>query len=278
MASGKKTMYTYASDAPALERSVSEVERLHPGLVCPITAELFRDPVLCIGDGYTYERAAAEKWFADGKTTSPMTGAELSEAQRGLVPNFNARSRADQARGGPPRDGVLRVNELSVSVDASADASAPSEDEDALPRSGSFSALDDPPPPAEPAEPSAPTKTHLRSGGGGSVDAPALPGHGARVRVRSRRGKYLTDPGAKFVALVAADAPRRGSEWILKRIGERVAFKSAAGLTQQYNYAHFNDHGHGRVEMWTKGGDAGHFTLHAAASNNVNCPVRCSRP
>ena len=74
-------LYDYESDR-ALERSQSDVERANPSLVCPITAELFRDPVLCVGDGYTYEREAAEKWFADGKTTSPMTGAELPESQQ----------------------------------------------------------------------------------------------------------------------------------------------------------------------------------------------------
>ena len=142
-------LYEYESDR-TLERSQSDVERANPSLVCPITSELFRDPVLCIGDGYTYERVAAEKWFADGKTTSPMTGAELPESQRRLVPNFNARTRADQARGGAPNDGV-RVNDFSIHVeDQSANDSG-----FGMPRSGSFSALD-PPSPAEPAEPSAP--------------------------------------------------------------------------------------------------------------------------
>lgn len=145
-------LYDYESDR-ALERSQSDVERANPSLVCPITAELFRDPVLCVGDGYTYEREAAEKWFADGKTTSPMTGAELPESQRRLVPNFNVRTRADQARGGAPQDGI-RVNDFSVHVeDQSANDSG-----SGMPRSGSFSALD-PPSPVEPAEPSAPNES-----------------------------------------------------------------------------------------------------------------------
>ena len=145
-------MYDYESDR-ALKRSKSDVERANPSLVCPITAELFRDPVLCVGDGYTYEREAAERWFADGKTTSPMTGAELPESQRRLVPNFNVRTRADQARGGAPHDGI-RVNDFGVHVEDQSDNDSGS----GMSRSGSFSALD-PPSPAEPAEPSAPDES-----------------------------------------------------------------------------------------------------------------------
>ena len=81
--------------------------------------------------------------------------------------------------------------------------------------------------------------------------------------VISSDGKYLTDPGARFVSLLATERPFTGSEWIFKKSGKSaVAFKSAAALTGEYDHAHFNNHGHGRVEMWTKGGDAGHFTLH----------------
>ena len=145
-------LYDYESDR-ALKRSQSDVERANPSLVCPITAELFRDPVLCVGDGYTYEREAAERWFADGKTTSPMTGAELPESQRRLVPNFNVRTRADQARGGAPHNGI-RVNDFGVHVEDQSDNDSGS----GMSRSGSFSALD-PPSPAEPAEPSAPDES-----------------------------------------------------------------------------------------------------------------------
>ena len=260
-------LYEYESDR-TLERSQSDVERANPSLVCPITSELFRDPVLCIGDGFTYERVAAEKWFADGKTTSPMTGAELPESQRRLVPNFNARTRADQARGGAPNDGV-RVNDFSIHVeDQSANDSG-----FGMPRSGSFSALD-PPSPAEPAEPSAPeeaaesdAETLRPRENQNHRDAPrAVPYDGSRVYVISSDGKYLTDPGARFVSLLATERPFTGSEWIFKKSGKSaVAFKSAAALTGEYDHAHFNNHGHGRVEMWTKGGDAGHFTLHVAS-------------
>ena len=90
----------------------AEDEAHAAGLTCPITAELFRDPVICAGDGYTYEREGVEKWFADGHDTSPMTGATLRT--RHLVPNFNVRQRADQMRGGAPV-GMTRSNDTAPS-------------------------------------------------------------------------------------------------------------------------------------------------------------------
>jgi hypothetical protein len=170
-------LYDYESDR-ALERSQSDVERANPSLVCPITAELFRDPVLCVGDGYTYEREAAEKWFADGKTTSPMTGAELPESQRRLVPNFNARTRADQARGGAPDDGI-RVNDFSVHVEDRAANET-----------------------AEPAEPSAPdesagsdakTSGGAGSSGSGSSAKVASPSKGQSLKIHEARYGWAGD-------------------------------------------------------------------------------------
>ena len=58
--------------------------------MCPITQELFVDPVICSGDGLTYERNAIEAWIAmrNGKglpMTSPTTCLEV--ASMVLVPN-----------------------------------------------------------------------------------------------------------------------------------------------------------------------------------------------
>ena len=39
-------------------------------LTCPITNEVFLDPVLCVGDGMTYERVAAERWFKSHASVS----------------------------------------------------------------------------------------------------------------------------------------------------------------------------------------------------------------
>lgn len=41
-------------------------------MVCPITRELMDDPVVCVLDGYSYEKDALTKWLAQHRT-SPMT-------------------------------------------------------------------------------------------------------------------------------------------------------------------------------------------------------------
>jgi len=62
-------------------------------LKCPITKEMFSDPVLLTGDGHTYERSAVEKWLSE-HNTSPLTGAVLSETK--LIPNFAVRGQVDE--------------------------------------------------------------------------------------------------------------------------------------------------------------------------------------
>ena len=78
-------------------------------LVCPITAELFKDPVLLVEDGYTYERDAVTKWLTK-HDTSPMTGGTLKS--RALAPNIRARQQSDEARGGNAPKGMTRSNEV----------------------------------------------------------------------------------------------------------------------------------------------------------------------
>ena len=55
---------------------------------CPITTELMTDPVMTT-DGFTYERAAIERWFVSSNL-SPITGVPLASTQ--LVPNLTAKS------------------------------------------------------------------------------------------------------------------------------------------------------------------------------------------
>ena len=51
------------------------IEHDHPQWICPLTFEVFRDPVVA-SDGHTYERAAIERWVKIN-TTSPVTGRTL---------------------------------------------------------------------------------------------------------------------------------------------------------------------------------------------------------
>ena len=44
-----------------------------------------RDPVVCVGDGMTYERESIETWLNAGNVTSPITGLPLSSTA--LAPN-----------------------------------------------------------------------------------------------------------------------------------------------------------------------------------------------
>ena len=44
------------------------------------------DPVMA-ADGHSYERREIQAWFARGKRTSPMTGAQLPHTH--LTPNIN---------------------------------------------------------------------------------------------------------------------------------------------------------------------------------------------
>ena len=63
-------------------------------LICPITQEYFRDPVLA-EDGHLYERAAITRWITE-HGTSPFTR-QVLDVNR-LQPNDEVRSRADQQR------------------------------------------------------------------------------------------------------------------------------------------------------------------------------------
>lgn len=61
-----------------------------PWMVCPLTKAVMREPVVCTGDGETYEQAAIQQWLLQ-HNTSPVTGQALP-AQRDLIPDFALRS------------------------------------------------------------------------------------------------------------------------------------------------------------------------------------------
>ena len=87
----------------AIEKAVGE------NLTCPITMELFVDPVFCAGDGHTYERTAILKHL-ENSTTSPVTRQELESTN--IYPNFHARMLADLLRQASAPEG--RSNETQV--------------------------------------------------------------------------------------------------------------------------------------------------------------------
>jgi cold shock CspA family protein len=64
-------------------------EEVAEDLCCSITCELMKDPVVCVGDGHTYERVAISQWFATGARTSPTTNERLDNLT--LVPNHTVR-------------------------------------------------------------------------------------------------------------------------------------------------------------------------------------------
>ena len=73
-------------------------------LLCPITHELFRDPVF-LADGHVYERSAIERWFASGKRVSPLTNAPVSEA---LAPAHAVKAMAARHAGAAPAPRAAR--------------------------------------------------------------------------------------------------------------------------------------------------------------------------
>jgi hypothetical protein len=70
-----------------MEQQIRQMAELYQ-LVCPITKELMRDPVVA-SDCYTYERGAIEAWMAKSMV-SPKTGAPLPNKE--LVPNLTLRA------------------------------------------------------------------------------------------------------------------------------------------------------------------------------------------
>jgi hypothetical protein len=75
-------------------RPSSDDVRVTPSMCCPITTEVFCDPVVA-SDGKTYERAAITKWFvAYGNSSSPCTGQPMSS--KDLLPNHTMRAVLDE--------------------------------------------------------------------------------------------------------------------------------------------------------------------------------------
>eukprot|EP00898_Chlorokybus_atmophyticus_P008370 jgi/Chlat1/8534/Chrsp82S07937 len=71
-----------------VREKVAELEPLE-GFNCPISTLVMEDPIIIMGSGQTCDRLSAERWFADGHTTCPVTGVQLSSTQR--IPNYALR-------------------------------------------------------------------------------------------------------------------------------------------------------------------------------------------
>lgn len=61
-------------------------KKLRDEFLCPITLELYRDPVVA-SDGHTYERSALERWFKTN-SKSPRTGQVMVDQQMTLNINL----------------------------------------------------------------------------------------------------------------------------------------------------------------------------------------------
>lgn len=46
-------------------------------LLCPLTGQMFVEPVVLLSSGRTYERQAIEEWIMTGHRTDPITGEPL---------------------------------------------------------------------------------------------------------------------------------------------------------------------------------------------------------
>ena len=55
-------------------------------LICPISGELFYDPVIAM-DGFVYERLEIEKWFQE-HNTSPINRKEIARNLVGKIEQF----------------------------------------------------------------------------------------------------------------------------------------------------------------------------------------------
>ena len=58
--------------------------QIPPEFLCPITGEIFEDPVM-MEDGQTYELFAINEWFKSGHSKSPLSGVDLNSQK--LIPD-----------------------------------------------------------------------------------------------------------------------------------------------------------------------------------------------
>jgi hypothetical protein len=64
------------------------MDEIPPSFFCPITHDMFKDPVTLGTTGHTFERSAISDWL-QSNTTDPLTNAHLTDTT--LAPNFALR-------------------------------------------------------------------------------------------------------------------------------------------------------------------------------------------
>jgi len=69
--------------------------QIPPEFLCPVTGEVFEDPVLT-EDGQTYEKFAINEWFKSGHSKSPLSGVHLNSQK--LIPNNSLKRLIDEYR------------------------------------------------------------------------------------------------------------------------------------------------------------------------------------
>lgn len=82
--------------------------------LCPINAELMRDPVIG-SDGHTYERSAITQWLLS-HSTSPLTRDRMTVDS--LTPNIALRSQIDRLLGSSSKSSVPAFKNASLTVEA----------------------------------------------------------------------------------------------------------------------------------------------------------------
>ena len=96
-ASAQSSMQRLRLQNGKADSSVPAESRAPVWMICPLTHAILADPVVCTGDGQTYERSTMMQWLA-ASDVSPVTGQPL--VSRDLLPNHALRSiiQAAQAR------------------------------------------------------------------------------------------------------------------------------------------------------------------------------------
>lgn len=89
----------------------SNVANETPEFICPITQQLFKNPVVA-ADGHSYELSAIRKWLTT-HSTSPLTGRKL--ISKALVPNRTLRALVRDAKSGATRSTARRLVPTSPS-------------------------------------------------------------------------------------------------------------------------------------------------------------------